>query len=212
MPHTIAIIEDHQETRDLLVSLIEAGGDFQCIGWYEKAETAVEGLPKLRPEVVLVDIHLPGQSGIQCVRNLRPQLPDTLFLMCTSLENPETIFQALQAGACGYLTKSSGIQSITAAILDALNGGAPMSSSIARKVVSYFHQPRFQEMEKELEKLSHREQEILEYLAKGYRYKEIAALLYISIETVRKHIHNIYYKLQVNSRTDAINKVQGRNI
>ncbi len=130
--------------------------------------------------------------------------------MCTSLEDPENIFNALQAGATGYLTKSTTPAMILGAITDVCNGGSPMSSQIARKVISFF-QVKDDRHNNELNKLSIREQEILGYLSKGYRYKEIAALLFINIETVRKHIHNIYDKLQVNSRTDALNKVYFKN-
>jgi DNA-binding NarL/FixJ family response regulator len=127
--------------------------------------------------------------------------------MCTSLEDTDNIFAALQAGATGYLVKSTPPTKILEAISDAHNGGSPMSSQIARKVTSFFFTAGAEKRNTELEKLSHREQEILDYLSKGYRYKEIAALLFINIETVRKHIHNIYEKLQVNSRTDALNRV-----
>ncbi len=131
--------------------------------------------------------------------------------MCTSLEDTDNIFAALQAGATGYLIKSTPPAKILDAITDAHDGGAPMSSQIARKVTQYFFNLEQTKKNKELEKLSVREQEILNFLAKGYRYKEIAAMLFVSIETVRKHIHNIYEKLQVNSRTDALNKVYPKN-
>ena len=129
------------------------------------------------------------------------------FIMCTSLEDSDNIFMSLQAGASGYITKSSQPTKILEAITDVYNGGSPMSSQIARKVINFFHQSEKEKKNTELEKLSTREQEILQYLSKGYRYKEIAGLLFINIETVRKHIHNIYDKLKVNSRTDALNKV-----
>jgi len=162
----------------------------------------------LKPDVALVDIHLPGESGITVVAKLKQLLPETQAVMCTSLEDNETIFNALKAGASGYITKSTAPAKILEAIMDAYNGGAPMSSQIARKVISSFQSD--ETTKKEFEKLSKREQEILDYLSKGYRYKEISGLLHISIETVRKHIHNIYEKLQVNSRTDALNKLNYR--
>ena len=201
-----AVIEDQDDTRDMLVSLINGSERHECIAAFGNGEDAVKAIPGLAPNVVLVDIHLPGLSGIECVKKLKAECPEMQLIMCTSLEDPENIFNALQAGATGYLTKSTTPAMILEAITDVCNGGSPMSSQIARKVISFF-QVRDERHNKELSKLSLREQEILEYLSKGYRYKEIASLLFINIETVRKHIHNIYDKLQVNSRTDALNKV-----
>jgi DNA-binding NarL/FixJ family response regulator len=205
MAINVAIIEDQQDLRDMLVVLINGSSGFSCAGAFENAEEAITAIPLLNPDVVLVDIHLPGQSGISCVSSLKQQCVDTHFVMCTSLEDNESIFNALKAGAAGYISKSSSPIKILDAITDAYNGGAPMSSQIARKVVASFQPDK--NANTELQKLSVREQEILQYLSKGYRYKEISGFLFISIETVRKHIHNIYEKLQVNSRTDALNKV-----
>jgi DNA-binding NarL/FixJ family response regulator len=202
----VAVIEDQADTRKMLSMLINSNGNFECVACYENGEDALAGIPKADPAVVLADIHLPGLTGIDCVRQLKIICPEIQFIMCTSLEDTDNIFNALQAGATGYLTKSATPEKILEAIADAHNGGAPMSSQIARKVISFFNQQP-KKINKELDKLSVREQEILNYLSKGYRYKEIAALLFINIETVRKHIHNIYDKLQVNSRTDALNKV-----
>lgn len=205
----VAIIEDQKETREMLAVLLNGSAGYECAGSFEDAESAIAGLGDLCPDVVLVDIHLPGQSGIECIVKLKDALPQTQFIMCTSLEDNQSIFQALKAGATGYITKSVPPARILEAITDAFNGGSPMSSQIARKVVSFFQgsEPN----SKELEKLSKREQEILGYLSKGYRYKEISALLHISMDTVRKHIHHIYGKLQVNSRTDALNKLNYRH-
>lgn len=202
----VAIVEDLVETREMLKVLINGSEGYQCVAAFENAEDAINSLPTLHPDVVLMDIHLPGKSGIACVTYLKPLLPDAQFIMCTLLEDSESIYTALQSGASGYLSKSTSPAKILEAITDAYKGGAPMSSSIARKVVDSFQKNK--EQKAELAKLSQRETEILGYLSKGYRYKEIAGLLFISIETVRKHIHNIYEKLQVNSRTDALNKVQ----
>jgi DNA-binding NarL/FixJ family response regulator len=201
----VAVIEDQKQTREMLSTLINGKDGYVCVGSYETAEEAMRALPSLKPDIVLVDIHLPGASGIECVKALKVQLPNTQFIMCTSLEDSDNIFKALQAGATGYLTKATPPANILEAIKDAHNGGSPMSSQIARKVISFFQQAP--KINTELEKLSLREQEILQYLSKGYRYKEIAGLLNLSVETIRKHIHNIYEKLQVSSRTDAINKV-----
>jgi DNA-binding NarL/FixJ family response regulator len=152
-----------------------------------------------------MDIHLPGISGIECVKQLKPVLPQTQFMMCTVYEDNENVFDSLCAGASGYLLKNNPPGKITDAIIDLYHGGSPMSSTIARKVINAF-QPVFQK-NKEAESLTKRELELLELLAKGYRYKEIADKLFISFETVRTHIHNIYEKLHVQSRIEAVNKV-----
>lgn len=201
----VAVVEDQKQTREMLAALINADERFKCVGTYETAEDAIETLSQQNTDVVLVDIHLPASSGIDCVRALKQRFPSVQFVMCTSLEDSDSIFNALQAGATGYITKATPSAKIIEAIADAHNGGSPMSSQIARKVISFFHQPA--RPNTELNKLSTREQEILNHLAKGYRYKEIATTMFISVETVRKHIHNIYDKLQVNSRMDAVNKV-----
>jgi len=200
----VAVIEDQKDTRKMLAILINGSDGYECVASFENAEDALARIPQLDPAVVLMDIHLPGLSGIECVKKLKEICPGIQFIMCTSLEDTDNIFNALQAGATGYITKSTPPIKILEAITDAHNGGSPMSSQIARKVISFFQQKP--KANTELEKLSNREQEILQYLSKGYRYKEMAGLLFISIETVRKHIHNIYEKLHVNSRTDALNK------
>jgi DNA-binding NarL/FixJ family response regulator len=206
MTISVAVLEDQKDTRDMLAILINGSEGYKCVATYETGEDAIAGIPGLEPDVVMVDIHLPGLSGIETVKKLKGICPEMQFIMCTSFEDADNIFKALQAGATGYLTKSTTPTKILEAISDAYSGGSPMSSNIARKVITFFQQ-RNEKANKELDKLSTREQEILEYLSKGYRYKEIAALLFINIETVRKHIHNIYEKLEVNSRTDALNKV-----
>ena len=206
----VAVIEDQKDTRNMLAILINGSDGFECVATFENGEDALAKIPAMNPDVVLVDIHLPnGISGIECVKRLKITCPDMQFIMCTSLEDADNIFNALQAGASGYLTKSTPPTKILEAITDAHDGGSPMNSQIARKVISFFQQKP--KVNTELEKLSTREQEILQYLSKGYRYKEIADILFINIETVRKHIHNIYDKLQVNSRTDALNKVYPKN-
>jgi len=210
MTINIAVLEDQKDTRDMLATLINGSQGYKCVATYENGEDAIAGVPGLEPDVMMVDIHLPGLSGIETVKKLKAMFPEMQFIMCTSFEDADNIFKALQAGATGYLTKSTTPAKILEAISDAYNGGSPMSSNIARKVITFFQQQN-EKANKELNKLSTREQEILEYLSKGYRYKEIAALLFINIETVRKHIHNIYEKLEVNSRTDALNKVYPKN-
>jgi DNA-binding NarL/FixJ family response regulator len=202
----VAIVEDQKEIREMLAVLIRGSEGFECIGTYENAEDAITGIPSIKPDVVLVDIHLPKGSGIDCVSNLKLLCDGTQYIMCTSLEDVETIFKALKAGANGYIVKSTPPAKLLEAISDVYNGGSPMSSQIARKVVGSF-QESSERANNAMESLSKREQEILNLLSKGFRYKEIAQKLFVSIETVRTHIRNIYEKLQVNSRTEALNKV-----
>ena len=199
----IGIVEDEQQIRDGISMLINGSEGFVCEHAFETAEEAIEKIPLLGLNVVLMDIHLPGKSGIECITELKPLCPDTQFLIFTSYEDSESVFNALKAGATGYLTKTTQPSKILDALVDIHKGGSPMSSNIARKIVSSFSSDN----NTELQKLSQREKEILDLLTKGLRYKEIADKLFLSTETVRTHIRNIYEKLQVNSRTDAINKV-----
>ena len=171
---------------------------------FGSAEEALEQLPHQKPDVVLMDINLPKMSGIECVSLLKQQCPEVQVLMLTVYEKPDAVFQALRAGASGYLVKRSVSKNLAAAIQDVLNGGSPMSSHIARKVVQYFHQ--LGPASDDLVKLSTREREILELLANGDLYKEIAEKLAISITTVRTHIQHIYEKLHVRTRTEAVAK------
>jgi DNA-binding NarL/FixJ family response regulator len=200
----VGIIEDDTEIRESLRALINGSEGFTCIHAFETAEEALEKIPGLNLDVVLTDIHLPGKTGIECVEDLKPKCPATQFLMCTSYEDSESVFKALKAGATGYLTKTIQPSRLLDAIADIYKGGSPMSSHIARKVIGSFRET---EKNTELEKLSQREQEIIQFLSQGLRYKEIADKLFLSTETVRTHIRNIYQKLQVNSRTDALNKI-----
>jgi RNA polymerase sigma factor (sigma-70 family) len=204
MKLNIGIIEDEQKIREGLTELINAEAQFKCEFTFSNAESAIDQIPSLNLDVVLVDIHLPGKSGIECVAALKPICPHTQFVMITSFEDSESVFRSLQAGATGYLTKNAAPNKILESILEVQQGGSPMSSHIARKIVSSFS--KFV-VNNELEKLSVREKEILELLSDGFRYKEIAEKLFVSTETVRTHIRNIYIKLQVNSRTEALNKV-----
>ena len=204
----VSVIEDDLQTRQMLQTLIESKSEvYECDGAYGNALNAIEAIKESRPNVVLVDIHLPGGiTGIECVRLLKTVCPETEFIMCTSLEDADNIFDALKAGATGYLTKATVPNELLDAIKVACSGGAPMSGHVARKVLGHFYNPHALQRNAEKDKLSTREQEILSYLARGMRYKEIAGTLQVSVETVRKHIHNIYEKLQVSSRTDALNK------
>lgn len=200
----VGIVEDEKQIRESLATLINGSEGFSCTDTFDCAEIAIDKIPFLNLDVVLMDIHLPEKTGIECIAAIKPKCPGTQFLMCTSLEDTETVFKALKVGATGYLTKTTQPVKILDAIAEVYHGGSPMSSSIARKVVASF-QPT--ENNLELQKLSTREKEILDLLAQGLRYKEIADKLFLSTETVRTHIRNIYEKLQVNSRTDALNKV-----
>lgn len=203
MQITVGIIEDEDEICENLKQIINRSKGLSCKHTFSTAKEAISKIPQLKLDVVLTDIHLPDKSGIDCIFELKQLCTNTQFLVCTSFEDTTTVFKALQAGAMGYITKTTQPPQLIDAIIEIHNGGSPMSSNIARKVVA-----SFQTIKKntELEKLSQREQEILELLSKGLRYKGIAEKLFLSLETVRTHIRNIYEKLQVNSRTDALNK------
>jgi DNA-binding NarL/FixJ family response regulator len=200
----VGIVEDEKQIRESLALLINGSEGFSCLDTFTNAEDAIEKIASLNLDVVLMDIHLPGKTGIECIAEVKPKCTSTQFLMCTSFEDTESVFKALKSGATGYLTKTTQPSKILDAIVEVHKGGSPMSSNIARKVVASF-QPA--ENNVELQKLSTREKEILDLLSQGLRYKEVADKLFLSTETVRTHIRNIYEKLQVNSRTEALNKV-----
>jgi len=200
----VIIVEDDREMREGLESIVHSHPVLECIATCPSGEEALDIIPDHIPDIVLMDIHLPGISGIECIRKLQPLLSSTQFMMCTVFEDNENVFDSLCAGASGYLLKNSPPSKITNAIVDLYHGGSPMSSTIARKVIQTF-QPTIQP-NADIENLTKREREMLDLLAKGYRYKEIADRLCISFETVRTHIHNIYEKLHVQSRTEALNK------
>ena len=200
----IAIIEDEKSIRDNIALLLESHKGFEVIGMFATGEDAIINIPLINPDVVLVDINLPNMSGIDCIKELKPICSNTQFLVSTSFEDTETVFNALKAGATGYLTKTIQSEKLLKSIVEVTNGGSPMSSHIARKVVDFFS---FVKPGKDIEKLTERELQILKLLSQGLRYKEIAENTFISTETVRKHINNIYRKLQVQSSIEAINKV-----
>jgi DNA-binding NarL/FixJ family response regulator len=200
----VIIVEDDKEMREGLELIVQSNLALECVATCSSGEEALEVIPLHIPDIVLMDIHLPGISGIDCVKKLKPSLSFTQFMMCTVYEDNENVFDSLCAGATGYLLKNSPPTKITEAIIDLFHGGSPMSSVIARKVIQTFKPAAGQN--KDMEKLTNREREMLDLLAKGYRYKEIADQLSISFETVRTHIHNIYEKLHVQSRTEALNK------
>lgn len=204
MEINVGIVEDELQIRQSLMTLINGSHGFKCVHGFENAEDAIRGIPNACLDVVLMDIHLPGKNGIECIAILKPHCPDVQFLMCTSFEDTDSVFNALKAGASGYLTKTTQPTKILDSIAEVFKGGSPMSSHIARKVVESF--TRGPAQNRELQKLSEREREILGELSNGLRYKEIADKLFLSTETVRTHIRNIYEKLQVNSRTEALNR------
>lgn len=191
--------------------IISMSDGFSCMATMGTAEDAVDLIPDLKPDVVLMDINLGSEeTGIDVVRTLKPQVPGTNFMMCTVYEEDEKIFEALSAGASGYILKKTAPVRLLEAIRELYQGGAPMSSQIARKVVAAFQNKPVNNNESELGQLSNREKEILEQLSKGLMYKEIAAELFISPETVRKHVYHIYEKLHVTNRIEAVNKYFGR--
>jgi len=204
MSITVSIVEDDVPTRGFLTQWVQGEAGFKCIGVYENAEVAVTLLPQEKPSVVLMDINMPGMSGIECVRRLKPQMPATQFVMLTVYEDPDHIFKALSSGASGYMLKRTPRAELLAAIKDVHAGGSPMSSNIARKIVQSFQ--RFSSSPAEPDNLSPREREVLELLARGYLYKEIADTLHISVPTVNTHIRRIYEKLHVRSRSQAVAK------
>ncbi len=207
-PIAVAVVEDVKGTRENLVELLKRAAGLNCAGAFASGEAAVRDLPTLAPDVVLMDVNLPGMSGVQCTAQLKARLPKTQFLMLTAYENSELIFESLRAGASGYLMKNTEPNEILAAIEQVHAGGSPMSMQIARKVVSHFQEIKKPSLE--FEQLTPRELEILSLLAKGFLYKEIADQLKISLHTVRGHVHLVYEKLHVQSRSEAIIKFLGQ--
>lgn len=205
----VAIVEDDPEVRSSLARLIDSSPGFRCVSRHESAEAALQELPKINPEVVLMDINLPGLSGVECARRLKPLLPKTQIIMLTVYQNTENIFNALAAGATGYLLKQTPPAELLAAIRDVHGGGSPMSSHIARKIVQSFQRPA--PVAREADNLSPREAQVLELLAKGFLYKEIADTMQVSYATVHTHIRHIYEKLHVRSRTEAVAKHLGHS-
>jgi len=209
MSITLAIVEDLDEVRDGLKNFISLSQDFKVLNTFKTAEDAVIDLPKLKPDIVIMDINLPGINGIECIRQVKDKTPGTQFMMFTVYENDEKVFEALKAGASGYLLKNTGLVQLIESLKELHNGGSPMSANIARKLVTLFRGE--QKETASLAILSNRENEILLLLSKGLLYKEIADQLSISVSTVRQHIHHIYEKLHVQNRTEAINKAFGKN-
>ncbi|WP_299180890.1 response regulator transcription factor [uncultured Chryseobacterium sp.] len=204
MSISIAIVEDEKNYNNTLKKIINYQKDMRVVAQFFDGSEALQKLPDLLPDVVMMDIQLPDMLGIKIIEKLKKEMPETQFIMCTSFEEDEKIFNSLKAGAMGYLIKGESMEKILTSIRDVYNGGAPMSFAIARKVLGHFE--RKTEDKKDLEDLTERETEVLGLLAQGFLYKEIADKKFISIDTVKKHVGNIYRKLHVSNKVEAINK------
>lgn len=203
-PIKVALVDDDEGIRTSLAALIRREPAFRLVGDYANAETAVMEIPQHRPDVVLMDINLPGMNGVECVRQLKGALPQVQFLMLTVYEDSDSLFNSLKAGASGYLLKRTASERLLDAIRDVHDGGSPMSPQLARRVVMFFNQPAA--TESTMARLTAGEREFLDQLAKGYAYKEIADRMNISIDTVRSYVRTVYEKLHVHSRTEAVVK------
>jgi DNA-binding NarL/FixJ family response regulator len=201
---TISIIEDQRDMRESLAECLGKAAGLRCVGVHATAEEGLRDIPMDNPDVVLMDINLPGMNGIQCVERLKKLLPLTQVLMLTTYDDSDLIFDSLRAGANGYLLKNMPREEMVQAVQQVYAGGAPMSLQIARKVINHFHKAQ---PSSELEQLTSRELDILRLLAKGHMYKEIADHLAISMSTVRTHITSVYEKLHVHSRAQATLKL-----
>jgi DNA-binding NarL/FixJ family response regulator len=202
-PIHVAIVEDQPDIREMWRDLINLSDGVQCTHIYPDAESFLNDNSRQMVQVVLTDVNLPGMSGIELIAKVKPIQPSIHFIVCTVYEDDQKIFDALAAGATGYLLKSASTEKLVESIIEVKNGGSPMSLSVARRVVQFFSQPK---LSTSADVLTTREKEILELLSQGLLYKEIAASLGISKGTVHIHIHNIYEKLQVSNRTEALNK------
>jgi DNA-binding NarL/FixJ family response regulator len=204
MPITVSIVEDQEPLRNTLARVISRAEDFECVSHYGSAEEALKDLPNIKPQVVLMDINLPGMNGVECVRQLKQILPATQVMMLTVYEDTENIFKALAAGATGYMLKRTPRAELLDAIKEVQRGGSPMTTHIARMVVQSFLKPASKP--EPTAELSPREREVLDLLSQGLMYKEIAEKIGVSYETVHTYIRRIYEKLQVRTRTEAVAK------
>lgn len=205
----LALVEDDQRIRETLSSLFELEPSVQLLGTFSDAEKALKGMSELAPQVVLMDIGLPGKDGITCVAELAPRMPNTQFMMYTVHDADERVYEALKAGANGYLLKNSSVQQIVKAVHELVAGGAPMSTSVARRVIGHFRN-RNEQVGDTQNLLSEREYAVLRLLAEGLIYKEIAERLGVTPNTVGQHVHRIYQKLHVQTRIEAVNKYFGK--
>lgn len=201
----VAVLEDDRISRESFAMIINREADMHCISAHESAEDALAKIPSDVPDVLVADINLPGKSGIECVSVLKQQFPQLQVMMITTYEDSESIYDSLRSGASGYILKRSAAVELIDAIREIHQGGSPMSMHIARKVVNFFQtEQAVQRNKSSMDKLTEREYEILSHLAKGLQYKEIAAVLNISVSTVRAHLHTVYSKLHVTSGTEAV--------
>lgn len=205
MSITVAVVDDDPRGRKNVREFLKQDPRFSFVGECSDGEEAVRELPRLRPQVVLMDVRMPGMSGVDCVRQLAPRMPGTQFLMLTVYEDTEYIFDALASGAHGYLLKGYRAAELLAAIRDVQGGGSPITGTIARKIVQSFRRPAHSPATE----LTDREAEVLDYLSQGFSYKEIADKMCVSYHTVDSHIRHIYEKLHVRSRSQAIAKYRG---
>ena len=204
-PITVSIVEDLNEVREALQRLIIQSENFGFVAGYNNAEQAEKDIPLQAPDIVIMDINLPGMSGIECIKRIKDKCPETQFMMFTIYEDDEKVFEALKAGAHGYLLKKTPKEKLLEALEELHNGGSPMTTNIARKVIEAFEKK--DQPPEELNTLTNKEKQILDLLAKGFLYKEIAIQLHSTRNTVKQHIHHIYEKLHVQNRTEALNKV-----
>lgn len=204
-PIKVTVVEDIPELRNGLISLLQWDDRFEAVSAHNDAESAIEHIIALLPDIVMMDINLPGMNGIECIRQIKKECPQTQFIMFTIYEDDEHLFDALEVGASGYILKKASQQKILDSLEELYHGGAPMSTTIARKVINRFKIPEKKELN-----ITGREKEILTLLSKGLLYKEISEQLHITTGTVKQHIHKIYEKLHVQNKTEAINKLLGK--
>lgn len=209
-PIRVAIVDDNEGVRSDILAFLARFPEFKLVGSYPDAESALADLPRHRPDVVLMDINLPALDGVSCVRRLKEELLGTQFMMLTAYEDNDRLFSSLQAGASGYLLKRASLVEIVQAIQELHAGGSPMTPQIARRVVQHYQQSPPDAARAELGTLTEHQRRFLEQLAQGYRYKEIAENLGISMDAVRSYVRRIYDKLHVHSRTEAVMKYLGR--
>jgi DNA-binding NarL/FixJ family response regulator len=208
MPIKVSIVEDDERVRESLAGILDAAAEFRCLKTYPTGEEALKRIPAEMPDILLMDIQLPGMSGIECVARIKEKLPNLPVVMLTVFEDSEKVFKALEAGACGYLVKRTPSGDLLEALRQVHSGGAPMTGRVARMVVQSFQ--RMGASKRETENLTPREREILDLLSQGDLCKEIAEKLNLSLRTVHTHLKNIYEKLHVRSRTQAVIKYIGR--
>lgn len=201
----VSIVEDIDEVRESVGKLIQGSDQFALISSFTNAEQAEERLPYEPADIVIMDISLPGRSGIECLQKIKEKCRDTQFIMYTIFEDDQKVFEALEAGASGYLLKKTPKEKILESLKELHEGGSPMSTQIARKVIQAFQRSKV--ISEEEKSLTKKEKEILDLLAKGFLYKEIADQLFITVNTVKQHIHHVYEKLHVTNKAEAINKI-----